>query len=47
MSLKTDGVFYALYLTENLMLLMPRNEFHIRFTVVCEDVFSEDDLELL
>jgi len=47
LGLKTDGVFYSIYLTNDLVILLPRAEFGLKYTFTFIDVYNEDDVDLL
>jgi len=47
MGLKTDNVFYAIYLTEELVIILPRFNQHLKYGFTSVDVTSDDDIDLL
>ena len=47
MGLKTDGVFYTIYLTEELVIIVPRFNRHLKYGFTSVDVTSDDDIDLL
>ena len=47
MGLKTDGVFYVIYLTTDLVVIVPRVTHSLGMKIASVDAPAEDDIDIL